>query len=310
MRPLLAALLLLPGLGYAQTITLTVNGATTSVSGNGSTTTSTLAQNASACSNTVGGNWVASSTLSTACTSFQIWLTAVSPCGTAPSTSNTPNDVVIYTAQVGQLTGGLTSDTFSFPFGSLPSFTTSGNACGAVVDFTNYLCAAVTLSATTGQCQGSSIQATAVNIRYDNVPPVAPIVTVTPLDSKLGVALSPGATDTLNYFLVQYAVEFADGGTGSWIGAGGNVSINNPKVTINNLNNGTNYLIEGQSVDEAGNVSTPSAPVVGTPVTTYGFYANYLNDGGQVGCGAVADGRPSAVAFATLLLLGVARRRG
>jgi len=91
----------------------------------------------------------------------------------------------------------------------------------------------------------------------------------------------------------------------------GNISPANPKVTINNLVNGINYIIEGFTVDGAGNISAASNPVVGTPVVTYGFYANYLDDGGQPGgCGDAAGGAPSALAFATVLLLAVARRRG
>ncbi len=318
MRPLLVALLLLPAVGSAQTLTLTVNGATTSVSGNGSTTTSTLAFNQSGCGYTVGGSWTGTG-LTAACTSLVIWTTAFTCTGPMPSTTNSPPDIPVYTAQAGQLTGGLTNDTFSFPFNSLPGFTAAavdagiGGACGSVTAFTNQLCAGVTLAATGGMCNGSAITATSVNLIYDNVPPDPPLVTVTALDSKLSVALTPVGTDLtgVSNYQVQYAVEFPDGDAGVPVTVPGNISPANAKVTINNLVNGITYIIEGFTVDGAGNISAASNPVPGTPVVTYGFYANYLDDGGQPGgCGDAAGGAPSALAFATVLLLAVARRRG
>jgi hypothetical protein len=305
MRKLLLALLLLPSAGFAQTLAVTVNGA-----GTGLTTTPVLAYNASGCGFTVAGNWVGSG-LTAACTSLQIWVTA-SSCGTVPSTTNVPADVIVYTAQAGDLANGLTTDSFSFAFNLLPGFTT--NACGSVVDFTNTLCAAVTTKAADLSCTGTVAQASTVSLRYDNVPPLAPTLTVVPLDSQLSVRLAPtDSTDTILYYQVQYALQPADGGTPSYISIGGNIPANNPVVTISNLTNDQPYLITGTAQDEATNISAPSTPVVASPVVTLGFYQNYIDDGGQPagGCGNAAVGAPSALAFATvLLLLGLARRRG
>ncbi len=319
MRPLLAALLLVPAVAFGQTLTLKVNGSTSTITGTGSTTTSTYAKNAASCNNTVAGNWVGTS-LTTACTTLQVWLT-VDTCGSAPSTTNTPADVVVYTAQVGAVAAGLTTDSFSFFFSALPGFgalTDGGTSasCGDAADFTDLLCAAVTLKDNTGACTSSAISASPVNMRYDNILPDPPVVTVTPLDSKLSVRLtasgSGSAVTDIQSFQLQYAAEPTDGGTPSYAPYGGVISVNNPNVTIPNLVNGENYLVVGYSVDEATNVSGPTTPaVVGQPVLTYGFYANYLNDGGQpAGCGAVGGGAPSALAFLSVLLLGVARRRG
>ncbi len=316
MRPFLAALLLLPALASAQTIALTVNGATNSVSGSGGTVTSTLALNGSACANQVGVAW-AGTGLTGACTPLYIWLTTTS-CGTAPNTTNVPPDVTVQTVQAGDLTAGTSSGTFTFPFNSLPGFVSlpdgGGFTCGSVNDFTNYLCAGVTIAAVGGMCNGSSPTAQPVNMRYDNIPPIAPIVSVTPLDTKLGLNLAPGdPSDTLLYFTAQYALAFPDGDAGTYFNSGcGQISTTNSKCTISNLVDGTNYYVVGVSVDEASNMSPPSAPTPGTPVLTYGFYANYLNDGGQPGgCGSAAGGAPSALAFTTaLLVFGVARRRG
>jgi hypothetical protein len=306
MRPLLAALLLLPALGEAQTLAVTINGAITS----GTSTVPVLAFNAGSCGSTLGGSWTGTS-LTTACTSLQIWVTA-SSCGTAPSTTNVPADVIIYTAQAGDLANGLATDTFTFLANILPGFSASGSACGSTVDFTNTVCAAVTLNTATNGCTGTNVQAPTVSLRYDNVPPLPPTVTLVPLDSQLSVRLSPSdATDTITSFQAQYAVEPTDGGTPNYIGVGGTIPVNNAAVTISGLINGTNYLVQGFSVDEASNVSVASTPVVGSPVLTLGFYANYLNDGGQPGgCGESVGGGPSALAFAALLVLGVARRRG
>jgi hypothetical protein len=317
MRPFLATLLLLPTLVFAQTLTLTVNGATTAISGNGSTTISTLALNGTACSYTVGGNW-AGTGLTTACSSLQIWLTANS-CGSTggPTTTNSPPDLVVYTAQAGSLAGGLANDTFSFAFTSLPGFNTNagvdgGVTCGSVNDFTNYLCAGVVLKDTTGACTSTVVQAPSVNIRYDNIPPIPPTVFTTALDTKLGVSLSPGdPSDSLLYFLAGFAVDVDGGPAGNYTQVGGQISVNNPKVTITGLTNGTTYLVVGYSVDEASNVSLMSVPVTGEPVTTYGFYANYLDAGGQPGgCGDAGGGPPSVLALAALLVFGVTRRQG
>jgi hypothetical protein len=305
MRPLLAALLLLPAAGVAQTLIVTINGAGTS---------GVLARNASGCGTLVAGNWVGTG-LTAACTSLQVWVTSgSSACGATPSTTNVPADVVVYTAPAGSLTtGGLTTDTFSFAFNNLPSF--NGTACGAVVDFTNQVCAGVTLNDTTASCTGTAVtNSPLVSIRYDNVPPVPPTLSITPLDSQLSVRLAPTDTsDTISNYNVQIAIEPSDGGTPNYVSAGTNIPANNPTVTISNLINDQNYLVQGFSIDEATNVSVASAPVVGMPVVTLGFYQNFINDGGQPagGCGDAAGGGPSALAFVTtLLLLAVARRRG
>ncbi len=313
MRPLLATLLLLPALGSAQTLAIAVNGAVTT----GTNTTPVLALNT--CNTTVGAAWTGSS-LTTACTSLQFWVTAFS-CGTTPSTTNIPADVVVYTAQVGDLANGLTKAAFTFSFSVLPSFSNTlpdggsggSSLCGTAVDFTNTLCGAVTTKAADLSCTGSVAQAPTVGLRYDNIPPDPPSVTVTPLDSqlsvKLGASATTPATDVL-YFKAQLSLDI-DGGTPVYAPIGGNISATNPIVTVSGLTNGQDYLIQGFTVDEATNVSLPSTPVVGTPVLTLGFYANYLKDGGQPGgCGDTGGGGPSLLAFAGLLLLALVRRRG
>lgn len=320
MRPLLAALLLLPSLGFGQTLVLTVNGATSTITGTGSTSTvSTYAKNASACSNQVAGNWVGTQ-LTTACTPLIVWLT-IGTCGSVPSTTNIPLDVTVNTWQAGTLAGGLATDSFTFAFNGLPGFgslTDGGTSvnCGDAADFTNYLCAAVTLKDSTGACTSTLVSATPVNMRYDNIPPDPPSVGVTPLDNALSVRLTAAgsgqAVTDIQSFSAAYALD-VDGGTPSYTSRCGTISVNNPACTISNLINGVNYLVVGYSTDEAGNISGPtSPPAVGTPVISYGFYANYLDSGGQPagGCGDAAGGAPSALALLSVLLIAVARRRG
>jgi hypothetical protein len=310
LRPLLVGLLLLSGVTFGQTLTLSVDGASTTV-GTATVTTPTIAGNGTDCAYSVSGSWTGTS-LTSACTSLQIWLTS-SSCGAAPSTTNSPADVVVYTAQAGTLAGGLTSDSFSFVFDTLPSFST--NSCGSVVDFTNILCAAVTIAATGGACTGTTAEASPVNIRYDNVPPDPPTVSIVPLDTQLSVKLVAAGSGTtasdIQYFQVQYALELADGGLGDYIPVGGNIAASNARVTINNLVDGNSYVVVGYSIDEASNVSANSTPVVGTPVLTYGFYANYLADGGQPGgCGDAAGGGPSTAGLLIVIVFALARRRG
>jgi MYXO-CTERM domain-containing protein len=306
MRPLLAALLLLPAAGFAQSgIVLTLNGAGTS---------GVVARNATGCSTILAGTWTGTG-LTGACSPLQVWLTtSTSSCGAAPSTTNVPADVVVYTIPAGSLTtGALTQASFNFNFTALPGFAISGNGpCGQVVDFTNQLCAGVTLNDTTGACQGTAVTSTPIlSVRYDNVPPDPPLLSITQLDSQLAVRLSPSdPSDTIATYNVQYAVEPSDGGTPNYASAG-SAAANNAVVTISGLTNGTNYLVYGTSIDEAGNPSAPSTPVVSSPVVTLGFYTNYINAGGQPGgCGHAAGSGPSVLALAAVMLLGLVRRRG
>ena len=300
MRFLLAALVLLPASGFAQTtLTLTVSG-------------NPVAKNASGCADRVAGNWLGSG-LTGACNSLQIWVTASTTCTDAPSATASPPDVVVQTVQSGALVAGTTTGTFSFAFNTMPSFTS--NACGTDVDFTNYLCASVTSTGATGSCDGNLTKASSVSIRYDNHPPPPPAVSVIPLDSKLSVGLAATGTGTdltdVQFFNVQFAVAPSGGGTPDWIGAGGDISSSNASVTINNLVNGTTYLVRGFSKDEAGNLSDPSDPVSAEPVQTFGFWSNYIDDGGQDsgGCTA-AGGASSGVALAALAVLALLWRRG
>jgi hypothetical protein len=314
MRPLLAALLLLPSVGAAQTLALTINGAVTY----GTSTVPVLAFNSTACSNSIAGSWTGTG-LTTACTSLQVWLTAFS-CGTAPSTTNVPADFIASTTQAGDLANGTTTINFSFSAASLPGFGTGaldgGNtSCGTVVDFTNTVCAAVTLNTATNGCTGTNVQAPTVSLRYDNVPPDPPSINIVPLDSQLSVRLTPDSltpvADVL-YYRVQYALQPSDGGApGGYTPVGGNISASAAAVTISSLVNGELYSIQGFTVDEASNVSTTPTTVTGSPVMTTGFYANYIDDGGQTGgCGDSAGGGPSALALGVFLSLVLARRRG
>lgn len=307
MRPLLVALLLLPAVGLAQTtpsVTITVSGAGL----NG-----TLAYNASNCTTPVVGSWKVSN-VSNPCTPLSIWTTAFT-CGSnvAPVTTTSPPDALVLSISSGTLTSGTTDGPFKFIFNTLPSFTLSGNACGAASDFTDTLCAAVQLPDSTGACTGTIVTGSPVfTLRYDNIAPVAPAVTVKPLDSQLTVQLAPGdSTDTISNYQVQYAVDAGAGVTPSYIGVGNNIPANNASVTISSLTNGTEYFIRALAIDEANNQSPFSTPVVATPVLTFGFYGNFFRDGGTAGgCGDASGGGPSALAFATVFLLVVARRRG
>jgi hypothetical protein len=319
MRPLLAALLLLPAVGTAQTLSVTINSAITY----GTNVNPVLAFNASGCSSNITGSWTGTG-LTTACTSLQLWITNTT-CAATPNTTVAPVDYIFYTQAAGNLVGGLTTDTFSFTASVLPGFAAGaldgGNtSCGSVNDFTNYVCGAVTLNTATSGCTGTVVQPTTINgLRYDNVPPDPPTINIVPLDSQLSVRLSPDALTPVvdvQYYLVQYALQSTDGGTYdggtlNYTPVGGNIAASNAAVSISNLVNGDVYSIQGFTVDEASNVSTTPTTVTGSPVMTTGFYANYLNDGGQVGgCGDSAGGAPSALALGALLALVLARRRG
>jgi hypothetical protein len=310
MRPLLAALLFVPAVGLAQTASLAIT-----VSGTG--TSGTLAYNASNCTTPVVGTWTVTNLSPSPCTALSIWTTAFT-CGTnvAPNNTYTPPDALVTSIPSGTLTSGTTKGTFTFPFNALPGFSSGdgGVPCGSASDFTNTLCAAVQLLDNTGACAGITVTGTPViTLRYDNIPPIPPAVTVSPLDSQLSVRLAPGdSTDTISNYQVQYAPDAGAGVPPTYRPAtSGNIPANNPSVTISNLTNGTDYFIVALAIDEATNQSPYSTPVVATPVVTLGFYANYLDAGGtQGGCGDAAGGGPSALAFATVLLLFVARRRG
>ena len=143
------------------------------------------------------------------------------------------------------------------------------------------------------------------------IPPKPSITGVTPGDSQLGVNVVPGtitATETATKS-VTYTVSCAPGGGTASTGGPSNAGT----IVCSGLTNGTPYTVTASPLSAAGNVG-PSSDSFGpssatTPLPFLSFWDKYKSDGG-VETGGCSTGGAGALA-PVLALLGffVARRR-
>jgi hypothetical protein len=138
---------------------------------------------------------------------------------------------------------------------------------------------------------------------------IVPVDTALPTKpTVLSLAVGEGALDVrwqLESNAVRYRVEATEQGTT-------NVS-RSPEVTgdsrrISGLRNGVPYEVRVVGISEAGNESTPSEPLVGTPQLVNDFWEGYRSAGGseQGGCGT---GGAGALALLGLVPLALRRSR-
>ncbi|HZR09063.1 MAG TPA: MXAN_2562 family outer membrane beta-barrel protein [Myxococcales bacterium] len=160
---------------------------------------------------------------------------------------------------------------------------------------------------------GGTVTTGAVNVKYALAPPLSPQgVVVTPGNQHLKVSWSKGNDAET---IATYDVHVTPAGVASDGGVAQVVTTTNADVqrTDDNqrLQNDAGYAISIVAHDTYGNVSAPSAAVVGTPVPSSDFYDHYRNEGGSAeGGGGCATGGASAwiaaIALGAALLL---RRR-
>jgi hypothetical protein len=241
-----------------------------------------LSVNASSCTSTESITWAAQ-TPTVACTNpLVIWATT-GACGT---TGPTGSDVTIQSIATWQGQTG----TAGVVVGNLPIFNSTFDggvavSCGTTPAFPDQ---AVQICASPVNCTSSTVAS--ITLTFDNVPPQAPSVAISPLDGALGVGVTPNAADNdVAQVQVQYRPA-TDGGQVSFIQEAP-VAVN-ASIAINGLQDGTTYEVQAQVSDAAGNLSPWSPSGLGTPVHTNGFFDNYKNSGGadRGGCAAAGGG--------------------
>lgn len=268
------------------------------------------------CSSSLRVSWTTTSlTSNNICNSLQIWVSSSNSCGNSPGTGATDGgtDLVLDTQGLSTVFTGVTPDQV---LNQIPGL--AGKDCTAAqLDVTDAVCASVQTKDATGACSGSFIAGQPLlTVRFDNVPPDPPSISLTPQDSKIIVSLSANgsqASDVLT-FNVEIAETpdggVADGGSLNFRPAG-TVNANNSSQPIIGLINDTTYAVRGFAVDEANNISQASAIETATPLAADGFWATYKKEGGEElgGCNASGAAVPSAIAAAVALGVFLRRRR-
>ncbi|MFP2933284.1 MXAN_2561 family MXYO-CTERM-anchored protein [Pyxidicoccus sp. 3LG] len=148
-----------------------------------------------------------------------------------------------------------------------------------------------------GGCEAtaSSVGTPTINFILDPKAPNAPAApTASGLDEALLVTVTAPSDSARILVEVRQLEGDPDGGTP---GAGAVVSskeqtTDNLEFRMEGLENDVEYSVQAFAIDKAGNQSEGSPTTTGTPVGSYGFYEEYLNDGGSEtgGCGAAGGG--------------------
>lgn len=288
MRLVLAALLLAPAVAFGQLgISLTLEGV--------SDPSAPLVKAGSSCEDTVRVTWAIPAIGASACDELQIWATTAA-CGDRAGTGDTT--IAEYTqAEL----FSVNQATESVLVRELPNFTAERVCPAADKEDTVRICATVKTQNALGQCDQFVRELSEPEIIYDPVPPAVPtIAEITPLDGALSVQVE--LPEDAPSFVLEYST------SGSGFTQRGPFSSN--PARLDGLENNTEYIVRAKAVDEAGNVSTESAELRGTPVLTEGFFGRYREAGGleNGGC-STAGGGLSLLGAAMALAAGALRRR-
>jgi len=298
LRAGLAAVLLASAVSQAQTITLNFQG----------TSATSFAGGPNDCSNQVPiVQWTSSGlTSANACGSLQVWVTNSASCASSPGTAGSDGgtDLIIGTFSLATATSGNSN---SFRFQDLPGLASGG--CAAMVDVSNAVCASVQYRASTvGDC--TTLSASNLTVRYDNVPPDPPSITLLPQDSQIVVQLSANNDPDVLYYRVEYAVQPPYDAGANWTTLP-DISSNITSKPITGLTNETTYLVRARSLDEVNNLSNYSDTLSATPEASNGFWAEYKGAGGHElgGCNASGVAVPSLMGALVALVTLLRRRR-
>jgi hypothetical protein len=278
----------LPALALAQTST----GLTLEVQGQSSQTVS-----GSACGDTTQLTWTVALTGAAACSNLVIWA-STSSCGDAP------DDGDFQIADIPPATwSSQTTGTETLAISDLPLSTGDGGSCGAAVEVTVNLCAALKYAGYSCDFNSQTIHASPdVTIDYDAVAPDVPILSaVDGFDHALRVGL------TIDSDATRVVVQYRPQGSEAWL-PGGELSATEASLTIDGLENGVTYEVRAKASDAAGNPSAYSAIKSGTPQETAGFWAAYKGSGGDEMGGCAAGGAGGLLA-GVLVLLGLLWRK-
>ena len=266
----------------------------------------TASFSSSDCGNSFTLTWSLASTL-TACSSLTAWVTA-GTCGDAPASG----DYQLFSEDAATLFVQKTG-TATFSTADLPGFSSTGDggtACGEASTKTWRICGYVELPGFTGFGTGcgtnnQKVRSTSTTLSYDGLPPDVPTLqAVASQDAALRAAVTDIAGDAVE---VRIGARVA-GSTGDFtlsdrVATAGDTVY----VTLGGLTNDTEYEVVAYAVDAADNASAASAPVLGTPRKTEGFFGQYRAAGGgeRGGCASA----PAAALPLAVLLLALSRRR-
>jgi hypothetical protein len=283
---------------------------TLSFSGSGSAITS-RAFSQSDCNNNAGVviTWTVSS-LGQVCNNLQIFVTNSGSCPTTPNTTGSDGgtaDVIIDTLSASELQAG-SGNTSNFLIRNMPAL---GGACPDGFDKTNAICGSLQYRPA-GATSCTDLNASSnLTIRFDSKPPAPPVISsLLPQDSKIVVQLDPNGENDTTYYRVQYAAQLGNSDAGLNFVTIPDFSAQKNSVTIDSLTNNQVYVVQAFQIDEAGNLSPPSAQASGTPLASNGFWAEYKDAGGheQGGCN-VADAAFPSVLGAIGVLVSLWRRK-
>lgn len=275
------AALVAAGRAGAQSVTLDVNSKAAVLAGEND------------CTIALTINWSIAVTGAAACDPLTIWVTKATACASAPLAEDFTVGTVSAATWVSQSTGN-----FSMRVSDLPVFTSATTCPQADQDEIMRVCAFTRYQNISGTCVEAKA-AQSPTITYDSTPPEPPVITsVVAQDGALQINF----TAKSDVSTVAVAYESAIGPyTVAPYGPAASGSIQ-----LSGLTNGVTYAVLLLAKDAAGNQSTNSNAMSGTPVPSFGFFSTYHNDGGDTagGCAAAPAGA------CPLLALGwVARRR-
>jgi hypothetical protein len=244
-----------------------------------------------------------------ACGNTQIFVTNSQSCPDTPNTTGADGgtqDVVIGTIDINTIATG----SGSIPAQNLRDMPGLGGSCPDGVDITNSICASLSYRATgSTSCDSNLTSSTTLNLRYDAKPPVPPGMTLLGQDSKIVIQLDP-LGETLDHYEIQYAEAPSNDAGPIWRQAA-NLEATKTSTSITGLNNGVEYLVQAQSIDEVSNPSGYNTPQSATPQASNGFWGEYKDAGGhELGGCSVADAAvPSVFGALGVLVALVGRRR-
>jgi hypothetical protein len=263
------------------------------------------------CNSVITGTWQAALT-GTPCSSMQLWITTFPDCESVPEGV----DFVLPSVPLANFVGGNDGGTVQFSVTQM--FSAGGDAgtfsCGAAgVQATFLVCASISMDlsalCTTKQTVQTSVSDhTAAQIIYDTKPPGAPALTaVDPRDGTLAVSFTVSPDTDPNADFVTFNIGPHGSPSTSFVNAA-TVSAGTTVAILTGLTNGTTYDVRAFAEDPAGNISSFSNILEGTPeppFTDAGVDGGTGSGTGH-GCGCAAD--PGALC-AALAIAGAIRRR-
>lgn len=269
--------------------------------GAGNSFSSTYSVGPSDCNLKLRVRWRYNFAVGLLCTPLKLWSTA-GECGETPGANDVRYDdvpsITVSTAREG---------TFDVAIAELPGFkdgAASATPCGSPnLTKTHKVCGIIEYSsASCGFTNQPKLQASALKVVYDTLPPPAPTIIEATATDK-GVRVSFSVTSDAAVVIAEVRAQ----GTADFSPAGEALA-SAAAIQVTGLANGTTYDVRLRAKDEAGNLSEASDSVAVTPVKTIGFWGSYRSKGGTDPGGCTTA--PGLFVPLALLLVLPRRRRG